>query len=395
MSENFNTGLIGISAPLDGGNIVVGRLARDQVDLEIAKDHGAEYFQWFYFEAVGIAGREVTYRLTNAGQASYPQGWVGYQVCWSTDRKTWRRVADTTYADGVLTWRLNAPANNVWFAYFAPFSMERHHDLVASAARADGVVKVTLGRSIDDQPIDCLRVGEGPLQVWLFARQHPGETMAEWWMEGALEVLVDPASVLARKLRQAATFHIVPNMNPDGSRRGHLRANAVGIDLNREWAAPSPDRSPEVLAVLEAMDRSGVDFALDVHGDEALPYVFLAGFEGTPSWRPEQAAVSAAYTRALLDHAPDFQTEFGYPRSAAGKANLSLATKQLAERFGTVSMTLEMPFKDNDNRPSSAFGWSPERSRALARACLQALGDVTDNLAEYRKHRLTDNIHHQ
>jgi murein tripeptide amidase MpaA len=27
--------------------------------------------------------------------------------------------------------------------------------------------------------------------VWLYARQHPGESMAEWWMEGALEKLVD------------------------------------------------------------------------------------------------------------------------------------------------------------------------------------------------------------
>ena len=29
-----------------------------------------------------------------------------------------------------------------------------------------------------------------------------------------------------------------------------------------------------------------------------------------------------------------------------GKANLSMSTAQLAERFGAVSMTLEMPFKD-------------------------------------------------
>ena len=87
----------------------------------------------------------------------------------------------------------------------------------------------------------------GPLQVWLYARQHPGETMAEWWMEGALERLLDEADPVARRLREKATFHIVPNMNPDGSFRGHLRTNAVGTNLNREWHAPSLEKSPEVL----------------------------------------------------------------------------------------------------------------------------------------------------
>ena len=34
-------------------------------------------------------------------------------------------------------------------------------------------------------------------------------------------------------------------MNPDGSWRGHLRTNASGANLNREWADPTPDKSPE------------------------------------------------------------------------------------------------------------------------------------------------------
>ena len=81
-------------------------------------------------------------------------------------------------------------------------------------------------------------------------------------------------------------------MNPDGSRRGHLRTNAAGVNLNREWHAPSAEKSPEVLCVRNAMDETGVDFAMDVHGDEAIPANFLAGFEGIPSLdRPPAQAV--------------------------------------------------------------------------------------------------------
>ena len=44
------------------------------------------------------------------------------------------------------------------------------------------------------------------------------------------------------------------------------------------------------------------------------------------------------------------------------------ATTQLAERFGAVSMTLEMPFKDNANLPDPNVGWSAGRSKRLGAA---------------------------
>src|SRR3546814_7703907 len=115
-------------------------------------------------------------------------------VCSSDLRENWFRL-DTSYdsqADGgTLTIRHNAESPLLWVAYFAPYSMERHHDLVAWAAECEGVTHRCLGTSLEGQPIDCLEMGSGDTQVWLYARQHPGESMAEWWMEGALEKLTD------------------------------------------------------------------------------------------------------------------------------------------------------------------------------------------------------------
>jgi murein tripeptide amidase MpaA len=202
--------------------------------------------------------------------------------------------------------------------------------------------------------------------------------MAEWWMEGALERLTDAEDSVARKLRAAATFHIVPNMNPDGSRRGHLRTNAAGVNLNREWHAPSLERSPEVFHTLARMDETGVDFAMDVHGDEAIPYVFIAGFEGIPNWTDRQGELFRRFRDTLAARTPDFQTARGYETAAPGKANLSMSTNQLANRFGCVAMTLEMPFKDNDDLPDPAFGWSPARSKRLAEDCLATLAEMIE-----------------
>src|SRR3546814_11548760 len=93
----------------------------------------------------------------------------------------------------------------------------------------------SLGNPLDGRDIDLLSIGDGPLQVWLYARQHPGETMAEWWMEGALERLTDVADPVARSLRRKARFHIVPNMNPDGRSEERRVGNECVITCRSRW----------------------------------------------------------------------------------------------------------------------------------------------------------------
>lgn len=370
---------IAISAAFDSGNIRLVGIEGDRVDLEIVRDHQSDFYQWFHFRVAGARGRTLTFRIVNAGGAAYAFGWPGYRARWSSDRQSWR-MADTRYVDGVLAFTHACDSDLVWFAFFAPYSMERHHDLVARIALQPGVTHRQLGTTLDGQPIDCLELGEGPKQVWLYARQHPGETMAEWWAEGALEKLTDPNDATAAALRTKATIHVVPNMNPDGSRRGHLRTNAAGVNLNREWAAPSAERSPEVLAVLSAMDATGVDFAIDAHGDEAIPANFLAGYEGIAAWTDDHGEKFYEYGRRLAAATPDFQLALGYEKAAPGRANLAMSTNQLAQRFGAVAMTLEMPFKDHDPNPDAEFGWSPERCKRLAHACLDTLAGIIDEL---------------
>ncbi len=365
-----------IDAEFDSGNIEVLAIDGATARLAIPCDHMSEFRQWFHFRVSGAGGREVILKLTGLATSAYPGGWPGYRACVSEDREYWGR-ADSTYDKapdgGTLTVRYTPASDMAWFAYFAPYSMERHHDLVSEAAASEGVSYRCLGTTLDGQPIDCLQMGEGDTVAWLYARQHPGEPMAEWWMEGALECLTDPADPVARALRQRCTFHVVPNCNPDGSRRGHLRTNAVGTNLNREWHDPSAEKSPEVLAIRNAMDATGVDFAIDAHGDEAIAAVFLAGYEGIPSWTEEHGAKFTRYRDILERRTPDFQSAKGYDIAKPGQANLSMSTNQVAERFGALSMTLEMPFKDNDDLPDPEQGWSPERSRLLGRDCLASL----------------------
>lgn len=370
-----------IDAGFDSGNIDVLGIDGATARLAIRRDNESEFFQWFHFRVSAKAGEEVVLKLTGLNASAYPGGWPDYNACVSEDRAYWARAESSFDKDedgGTLTVRYLPATDVFWCAYFAPYSMERHHDLIAETASCEGVDYVRLGTTLDGQPIDCLELGEGDTQVWLYARQHPGETQAEWWMEGAIECLTDPADPVARALRKACRIHIVPNCNPDGSRRGHLRTNAVGTNLNREWADPTPERSPEVLAIRNRMDQTGVHFAMDVHADEAIPAVFIAGFDGIPSWTQAQGDGYDRYQRILDRRTPDFQTKLGYPKASPGRANLSMSTNQVAERFGAVAMTLEMPYKDLADFPEPEQGWSPERCKLLGRECMAALVEWLD-----------------
>ena len=291
--------------------------------------------------------------------------WCGDAVECKLKAETWPagcRLVLAAPAAGVLAIDLApSPSPVVWVAYFAPFSYEQHQDLIASCQLAKDLSGAQLcnvqvvGQSLDGRDIELVQVGpdDAKLKCWFVARQHPGETMAEWWMQGFLARLLDPADSLAAKLRSQATFYVVPNMNPDGSCRGHLRTNACGANLNREWAstgayrAPTLQRSPEVYHVLEKLDQTGCDLFVDVHGDEELPHIFLASETGVPNWNDRHAELYRVFVEAQLQANPAFQLPHGYGTDKKGDANLAICAAQIAHRFDCLATTLEMPYKDS------------------------------------------------
>lgn len=372
-----------ITANFDAGNIEVVNLEdKNNIQLAIRPDVGGEFFQWFNFRLLGEIGEQYILNIVNAGDASYLEGWENYQAVASYDREYWFRLP-TTYQDGKLTMTVDMEGESIQIAYFAPYSYERHQDLLAAVQTHPLVALEHLGETLDKRDLTLVKIGDGDAKkrnIWITARQHPGETMAEWLIEGLMHSLLDDDNATGKLLLEKANFYIVPNMNPDGSVRGHLRTNAVGTNLNREWANPSLDKSPEVFYVIHKMEETGVDLFYDVHGDEALPYVFLAGSQGTPSYNDRLARLRDRFSDVLILASADFQSEFGYDIDAPGEANMTLATHWVAERFDCLANTLEMPFKDNDNIPDADTGWSPERSIKLGEASLIAMLAVIDDL---------------
>ncbi len=373
-----------ISASFDSGNIQVIDISNPlNPVLAIRPDTRSAHFQWFHFKASGLhVHQEHWFRLVNASQSTYSKGWPGYQAVASYDHVNWFRIP-TSFEGDSLRFCLEAEQTHAWFAYFEPYSRGRHDWLIEQALSKAGTELLATGKSVEGRDIQLLRKGsgaEGQRKIWIIAQQHPGEHMAEWFMEGVIERLERHDDPILNKLLASADLYLVPNMNPDGAFHGHLRTNAMGQDLNRAWQNASQDISPEVLFVQQQMQKYGVDAFIDVHGDETIPHVFTAGCEGNPGFTPRIEKLEEHFRSHLKHTTKDFQTTYGYTRDEPGQANMTLACNSVGQKFDCLSLTLEMPFKDHDDHPDKITGWSGKRSKQLGKDVLTTFADMVDTL---------------
>jgi murein tripeptide amidase MpaA len=373
-----------ISSDFDSGNILVVDASNpQQVQLAMRPDLNSPHFQWFHFKVEGLTpGQRYDFSLTNAGESAYSQGWSGYHAVASYDQSNWFRVP-SRFENGGLHFGLEPSAAQVWFAYFQPYSRERHAWLIEQALSKAGAELFATGTSIEGRAIQLLRVSRNPAaqrRVWIIAQQHPGEHMGEWFMEGLLERLQNRDDAELNELLAKADLYLVPNMNPDGAFRGHLRTNAAGKDLNRAWQSANALESPEVFFVQTQMRKVGVDLFLDIHGDEEIPHVFTAGCEGNPGYSPRLEQLENEFRRRLVAIGAEFQTQFGYARDEPGQANLTLACNAVGQEFDCLSFTIEMPFKDHDDNPNPLTAWDGQRSMRLGKDVLSVVSAMVDGL---------------
>ena len=206
-----------ISTRFDAGALTVTDLSNPaDIRLALRPDNASDFAQWFYFRLQGAAYQNCVMHFENAAQAAYPEGWEDYQACASYDRQNWFRVP-TRYENGVLTIEHTPLANSIYYAYFEPYSSEQHLNLLGDA-QGSGLCQIDdLGSTVEGRDMNLLTIGnqvQSDLKVWVIARQHPGETMAEWFVEGLLARLLDPQDATARARLDTATCSTVPTTNP-------------------------------------------------------------------------------------------------------------------------------------------------------------------------------------
>jgi len=361
-----------IDADFECGNIVVGQISDDTVHLSIRPDSNAQFYQWFYFQVHDGQGQPVRFVIDNASGASYPVAWNGYDVLSSADGEYWRRLP-TEYDGQVLSFT-DAPSNaSTSYAYFVPYVAAQREHLLKTCGESGRAQRTSLGQSGLGRSLDLLTLGSDSPQavrIWVVTRQHAGESMAEWAVEGFLKRLISDDAA-AQSLLARARVYVVPNANPDGSALGNLRANANGVDLNRVWENP-PDSAPEIVHLRRAIEETGVDLFLDVHGDEERPFIWLMHPEVETT--PEIDATQVAFESALAARNPEVQPR---PNLVDGvkHGDLGLSVNFITAHYGVPGWIIELPNKavDFGNGPDSLLADGCQRFGA---SMVEALLDV-------------------
>lgn len=374
---------IKINTNFDGGSIIAHDISNpSHLKFKVRNDTNSEFAQWFYFQLNNIKSRSLTISLVDLDKTAYTKGWINYNVCASYDNKNWFRIK-SNFTANELSWQINSTTNTIYFAYFEPYSYSRHLNLIAKSNSLPNTMHEIIGLTTQNRPLDLLTIGNpstAKYKIWIIARQHPGETMAQWLTEGLIDKLLDSQDSSSLELLRSCVFYIVPNMNPDGTYLGNLRTNSNGVNLNRQWQDPNPETCPEVYYVRNKMLETGVNIFFDIHGDEEIPYVFTAGCQENPSFSQHQARLSEFFEQIFPLINPDYQTKHGYTADQFGPETLTMATNWVGDKFNCLAYTLELPFKDNANLPDSKNGWNGKRSYLFGQSLVTGINLLINQL---------------
>jgi hypothetical protein len=278
---------IKISSNFDGGNILKKRSEKINGicihTLEIKKDPypktvKKKYQNWYYFKVSNNKGVKTKYVIENL--VNIDNDWKGHNVVYTYDHKTFYRHP-TIFNENkkYISWNFISKKKDVWFSYYVPYSRNRVYKLNKKISNNKNVTKIILGKTSLKNKIEALRFGKGLKHVYIIVRQHPGETIGSWMLEGFLKTFFSSKMKAKAKLvLKKYTFHIISMVNPDGVELGHWYTQKNGHNCNREW---NSKKCPEIQIVYNYISKQKGDIYFDFHGDEGCKKHFFTTCDKT------------------------------------------------------------------------------------------------------------------
>jgi hypothetical protein len=195
----------------------------------------------FRYRAEGDAPVTVTLRYLG-GQHRYPPKW-------RAAGGEWRDLPSEPAADGKSAAIRLPQGEGVIAAQEILTPADASADLARWSAMT-GSKPFVLGHSHDGRPIEAIRLGraDAPRLVVLLGRQHPPEVTGAIAMRAFVDALAAQAGGFGD-----VQFLVVPMLNPDGTARGHWRANRGATDLNRDWGPFTQPETRSLKAWLDAL----------------------------------------------------------------------------------------------------------------------------------------------
>lgn len=275
-----------ISHKFDSGSIHINSIKNGEkksyFDLSLQKEiikEGNKSQYWFYFKVTNVKNKTCKFKLSTHIDCN--NGFKNFGVATSYNDNTWFRTKTTskntkTTKCGTIgslrkskptkhiTWTIKPKHNTIWFAYYVPYPVQRVNKLIKHLARKPFIKHSIIGRSYEKRAIHMLTIGDGCKNIWIIGRQHPGESIGSWIVEGFLKQFFSPIPNL--KIR------IILCSNPDGVYLGNWYSNKNGDNINLDW---KHNKTKETKIINTLLNKQYNDLILDVHGDEESKNHFI------------------------------------------------------------------------------------------------------------------------
>ena len=252
--------------PDDSGSLGSYEILGAHVDICLANEIEGAASQWFFFQVLDHrAGEPIHFSVLNEGRSLYPRGWINYRPVYSSDGHRWERVDAASFTGkGTLEFVIQKPPTSFFVAWYEPYTLTRFLKWISRIRQKGGVnvdvssndfISLTMGRAVTGS-------------IVIIARQHPGETMASFFIEGLLNGLLEYyLSPSKASLLELFEVKIYPLMNPAGVRRGRHRYSEGSVDFNRSWMNDNPPIELQQVK-RELKEIRALHCFFDIHGDE-------------------------------------------------------------------------------------------------------------------------------
>ena len=379
---------VAVDAALPAGNIIFEGQSGDTVLVrQDLRDTSCAWFYWA-FRVKGAAGRTLRFEFTDKSFNGGPVGVRGPVVS-KDGGKTFSYPLDGKTSYGAFTYEFGPDENEVLFYECHPYGRGDWDAFVAridggqGAARPTNCVIDTLCRSRQGADVPRARFGcitKAPRhRVFMCARHHCSETMANWVLEGAAEAFMADDG-LGRWLRENVELMMVPFVDYDGCVAGDQGKCRRPHDHNRDYQAFI---YPETKAIVGWIgDHAGysLDMFLDVHcpGIRGREHECVHTAHMDPSIRPGSDVTEAKFSSLLeklqngsmryraADDIP-FGTSWNGPNTYRSGWGAALWACHKVRGIG-VARSIEVPFAN-----ANGAVVTPETCRALGRDIAKAI----------------------
>lgn len=260
--------MIEINSHIPSGNIIYDRVDSDGiVHLNLNKEFNS-FTHWFYFKVLldKISKKHLSFSIDNANQSAFAKGWNNYAPYASLDGKNWKRTKQGNLSGSSFNFEIDNYDEEFFVSWYSPYPLDKYYSWLNQVSNSLQIIK-------EGTLPDYITLGDKSKPALVFvSRQHSGETMASFVVEGFVNSLIEQKE-LTEKLLDNFSIIIFPLLNKSGAEKGYHRVNANGNDLNRSWNNNSVEEIKFVKNVLASF--ASIHSIIDIHGDEVSNFNYV------------------------------------------------------------------------------------------------------------------------